>query len=149
MHSCWLIQDLLDFFKINKSEVKLLIHRPSSAETTEIKGTLEQHYKAEMTKIELSKNYRFKNNPNMLKLDKIYSINKSVVSKAYISADSKTLFSEIKPNSYCTLKTDNRAFELLIDDLSLFVRYGRSQQFNMRNYYKTKDIYIDKYITHI
>ena len=82
-------------------------------------------------------------------LDRIYSINKSVVSKAYISADSKTLFSEIKPNSYCTLKTDNRAFELLIDDLSLFVRYGRSQQFNMRNYYKTKDIYIDKYITHI
>lgn len=25
----------------------MLIHRPSSAETTEIKGTLEQHYKAE------------------------------------------------------------------------------------------------------
>ena len=47
LHSCWFIQDLLDFFNINKSEVKLLIHRPSSAETTEIKRTLEQHYKAE------------------------------------------------------------------------------------------------------
>ena len=44
LHSCWFIQDLLDFFNINKSEVKLLIHRPSSAETTEIKRTLEQHY---------------------------------------------------------------------------------------------------------
>lgn len=80
-------------------------------------------------------------------LDRIYSINKSVVSKAYINADSKILFSEIKSNSYCTLRTDNRAFELLINDLSMFVRYGRSQQFNMKNYYKIKDIYIDKCLT--
>lgn len=77
----------MDFFKINKSEVKLLIHRPLSAETTEIKGTLEQHYKAEMTKIELSKNYRFKNNPDMLKLDKNIRVNAASCFTPIIEAD--------------------------------------------------------------
>lgn len=47
LHSCWFIQDLLDFFKINKSEVKLLIHRPPAAETSAIKAQLESHFKNE------------------------------------------------------------------------------------------------------
>ena len=32
LHSCWLIQDLLDFYRIDKSETYLLIHRAPSAE---------------------------------------------------------------------------------------------------------------------
>lgn len=39
LHSCWLVQDLLDYFGVKKSDVRLLIHRPSSAE----KGELKQH----------------------------------------------------------------------------------------------------------
>lgn len=37
LHSCWLIQDLLDFYKIDKTNVSLLIHRPSGAESNEVK----------------------------------------------------------------------------------------------------------------
>lgn len=37
LHSCWLIQDILRFYKINLNEVKLYIHRPSSAEPVEVK----------------------------------------------------------------------------------------------------------------
>lgn len=47
LHSCWFIQDLLDFFDISKSDVKLLIHRPPAAETAAIKARLESHFKNE------------------------------------------------------------------------------------------------------
>lgn len=42
LHSCWLIQDLLEYFNIDKSGVKLLIHRPNSAEGEELKCHIEQ-----------------------------------------------------------------------------------------------------------
>jgi hypothetical protein len=47
LHSCWFIQDLLDFFKINKSKVLLLIHRPSSAEPKKVKDYVEKRFKRE------------------------------------------------------------------------------------------------------
>jgi len=37
VHSCWLLQDLLDFFDIDKSKVLFLIHRPCGAEKEELK----------------------------------------------------------------------------------------------------------------
>ncbi len=42
LHSCWLIQDLLDYFGIKKSDVRMLIHRPSSAEKSELKQHIEK-----------------------------------------------------------------------------------------------------------
>lgn len=42
LHSCWLIQDLLDHFGIKKSDVRMLIHRPSSAEKSELKQHIEK-----------------------------------------------------------------------------------------------------------
>lgn len=41
LHSCWLIQDLLDYFGIDKQNVRLLIHRPNSAEKSELKQHIE------------------------------------------------------------------------------------------------------------
>ena len=78
-------------------------------------------------------------------VDRIYSINKPTISKAYINTNIRTLFSEEKSNSYSVLKTETLPFELLIDELSLFVKRGRTQLFDMKNYFKTKDIYIEKY----
>lgn len=47
LHACWFLQDLLDFFQVDKKEVKLLIHRPPSAEAKEVKELLERHFKVE------------------------------------------------------------------------------------------------------
>ncbi len=47
LHSCWFLQDLIDFFQIDRSEVRLLIHRPPVAEPKEFKQTLEKHFKVE------------------------------------------------------------------------------------------------------
>lgn len=45
LHSCWLIQDLLDYFNIDKSAVSLLIHRPCSVEPQEVKNYVEKRFK--------------------------------------------------------------------------------------------------------
>ena len=37
LHSCWFIQDLLEFFKINIEDVEFYIHRPSSTEPLIVK----------------------------------------------------------------------------------------------------------------
>ncbi len=42
LHSCWLLQDLLDFFNIEKSSVKFLIHRPSSIEPVPVREHIEK-----------------------------------------------------------------------------------------------------------
>ena len=45
LHSCWLIQDMLDVFGIDKSWVKFLIHRSPSAEPIEIRNYIEENFK--------------------------------------------------------------------------------------------------------
>lgn len=40
LHSCWLIQDLLDFFEIDKANVIMYIHRPSAAEPKDVRAFL-------------------------------------------------------------------------------------------------------------
>ena len=45
LHSCWLLQDLLDYFNIDRSTVTLLIHRPSSAEPKRVQEYIENRFK--------------------------------------------------------------------------------------------------------
>lgn len=45
LHSCWMIQDLLDFFGVDKSTVSFLIHRPSGAEPKHVKEYIENRFK--------------------------------------------------------------------------------------------------------
>lgn len=47
LHACWFIQDMLDYFNVNKADVTLLIHRPSAAENKEIKEYLSKKAKHE------------------------------------------------------------------------------------------------------
>ena len=47
LHSCWFLQDLLDYFSIDKGGVTLLIHRPSGAESEEIKKEIMANFKKE------------------------------------------------------------------------------------------------------
>ncbi len=45
LHSCWLLQDLLDYFKIDKGSIHFLIHRPCSAEPKNVKEYIEKRFK--------------------------------------------------------------------------------------------------------
>lgn len=45
LHCCWFLQDLLDFFNIDKSSVVFLIHRPSGAEPKRVKEYIENRFK--------------------------------------------------------------------------------------------------------
>ena len=45
LHACWFLQDMLDFFGIDKSSVSFLIHRPSSAEPKKVKEYVEKRFK--------------------------------------------------------------------------------------------------------
>ena len=45
LHSCWLLQELLDFFGVNKAETVFLIHRAPSAEPREIREYYEKTFK--------------------------------------------------------------------------------------------------------
>ena len=45
LHSCWLIQDLLDHFSVNKGDVTLLIHRSPAAEPKEVRECIESTIK--------------------------------------------------------------------------------------------------------
>lgn len=47
LHSCWLIQDLMDFFGIDKSKVYFLIHRAPYAEPKDAKAYFKNKFKEE------------------------------------------------------------------------------------------------------
>lgn len=42
LHSCWFLQDILDYFKIEKSNIFFLIHRPCSAEPLKTRDYIEK-----------------------------------------------------------------------------------------------------------
>ena len=45
VHSCWFLQDILDFYKIEKNDVVFLIHRPAGAEPQNIRNHIESYIK--------------------------------------------------------------------------------------------------------
>ena len=85
LHSCWFLQDLSDYFKIDKSSVSFLIHRPSSAEPKKVKDYVEQRFKrnfADYIKIRYQKDAEYADkvirmiekylNPMLIKISKSY-----------------------------------------------------------------------------
>lgn len=45
LHACWFLQDLLDFFGVDKTKVTFLIHRPSGAEPQKVKDHIQKRFK--------------------------------------------------------------------------------------------------------
>lgn len=85
LHSCWFLQELLDFFNIDKANMHFLIHRPSSAEPKHIQSYVEQRFKrnfAEFVKIKYNKTEEYTDtmlariekylNPTLAKISKSY-----------------------------------------------------------------------------
>lgn len=77
-------------------------------------------------------------------VDRIYSLNKELVSKLRYDAPNSWLFSQIKSNAYSSFVTSALPFGLLANDISTFVQHGRTQKFYLEDYYKIDDLYINK-----
>lgn len=86
LHACWFLQDILDFFHVDKATVSFLIHRPSSAEPKKVKEYVKQRFKrnfAEYIKISYNKSDEYADkvisviekylNPMLLKISKSYT----------------------------------------------------------------------------
>lgn len=102
LHSCWFLQDLLDFFGVDKSTVSFLIHRPSSAEPKKVKEYVEQRFKrnfAEYIKSQYNKTDEYVDkvirsiekylNPMLVKISKSYT-------NLFLFDDNSTLYNYIK-----------------------------------------------------
>lgn len=102
LHSCWFIQDILDFFNIEKSSVILLIHRPSSAEPKHVKEYIEQRFKRNYSyyiQNKTGKGVEYSNkvisitekylNPILLKISKSYT-------NLFLFDDNATLYNYVK-----------------------------------------------------
>lgn len=46
LHSCWLLQQILDYFDVNKSNVRLLIHKPCGSEPKKIQEYIIKRFKS-------------------------------------------------------------------------------------------------------
>ncbi len=86
LHACWFLQDLLDYFMIDKASVSFLIHRPSSAEPKIVKDYVERQFKrnfAEYIRVYYQKSDEYADkvvrviekylNPILLKISKSYT----------------------------------------------------------------------------
>lgn len=102
LHACWFLQDMLDFFGIDKSTVSFLIHRPSSAEPKKVKEYVEQRFKrnfAEYLRTSYNKTEEYADkviraiekylNPMLMKISKSYT-------NLFLFDDNPTLYNYIK-----------------------------------------------------
>lgn len=132
LHSCWLIQDLLDYFDIDKSTIKLLIHRPNSVENAELKKHLEtlfvlgfkNYIKAVSSKDDeyaekVINNIRKYINPVLCSLSKSYQniflFDDLTVTSSYIGKMKNTIKQ--------SLKYDEKAKKVLCMYLTLLLNY--------------------------
>lgn len=102
LHACWFLQDLLDFFQVDKSSVSFLIHRPSSAEPKKVKDYVEKRFKRnfiEYIQIHYNKSTESAErvvvliekylNPMLIRVSKSYT-------NLFLFDDNQTLFNYIK-----------------------------------------------------
>lgn len=55
LHSCWLLQQILDFFNVDKATVKLLIHKPCGAEPEKVRDYIIKRFKSGFTEFLMMK----------------------------------------------------------------------------------------------
>ena len=122
LHSCWFLQDLLDFFNIDKSQVKLVIHRPSAAEPKEVKEYIEKRFKKDFVSfLELAYGKDAEYAQKVLNnIDKYLNPRLSKISKSYNSFflfDDELTFSnyakKVKEIVYKDFQTNEKALKAL------------------------------------
>lgn len=132
LHSCWFIQDLLDYFNVDKSKVSLLIHRPCSAEPQKVKKYIEKRFKRGF--VEYLMTYHKRNKEQADKV--IYVIEKYLnpmlvkISKSYTNLflfDDKTILAnyikKIREQIASSIRLDGKAKSVLNKYLDVLVQY--------------------------
>ncbi len=78
-------------------------------------------------------------------IDKIYSLNKPIISRFTFHNNQNFLWGEKKGIGFSSLKidADYLPFGILINDISLFIQNGRSQKFCLENYYNIGTMSLD------
>ncbi len=135
LHSCWFLQDLLDFFGIEKSTVSFLIHRPSSAEPKKVRDYIEKRFKrnfAEFIKSEFGKTDEYAEkvirriekylNPMLAKISRSYT-------NLFLFDDNATLanyIKKIREQIISSLRFDDKAKTMLNKYLDWLVKYYKA-----------------------
>lgn len=102
LHSCWLLQDILDYFQIDKAGVRFLIHRPCSAEPEKVKGYIEKRFKNGFLDFICSKYNKSKENAKKIisNIEKYLNPMLGKISKSYTNFflfdDNPTLYNYVK-----------------------------------------------------
>lgn len=102
LHSCWLLQDILDYFQVDKASVRFLIHRPCSAEPVKVKGYIEKRFKNGFLEFICFKYNRSKENAEKIisNIEKYLNPMLGKISKSYTNFflfdDNPTLYNYVK-----------------------------------------------------
>jgi hypothetical protein len=134
IHSCWLIQELLDFFGVDKKDVYFLIHRAPSAEPVEAREHFASNFKikfreylsSEYAKTDTEINDVFsmideKLNPMLAKASRSY--NNFYLFDDYLYADSYAKKVSTRLKQTMTLKERTP----LIEVLDMIVKYYKEE----------------------
>jgi len=132
LHSCWLIQDLLDYFNVDKASVSLLIHRPCSAEPPKVRKYIEKRFKKGFTQFIIAHYHRSKEqaekvimniekylNPMLVKISRSYN-------NLFLFDDNATLsnyIKKIREQIASSLRIDEKAKTILNRYLDWLVKY--------------------------
>lgn len=129
LHSCWFLQDLLDFFDVDKSKVNFLIHRPSGAESDSTKVIILNHFKEEFTQFIIYSYGKTSDYANKVinNIDKYLNPILKRISKSYVSF-------------------------FLFDDYCIYINYSKKVkeiiETNVKIPQKTKEIFY-KYLQYL
>ena len=134
LHSCWFLQDLLDYFKVDRSTVRFLIHRPSGAEPENVKEYILNRSKKDFI-VYLKENHQLTEeaaqsivnlidkhlNPLLCKVSKSYT-------NFFLFDSNTTLYNYIKRVKEKILASgyEEKAKKLLIAVLEYIVKYYKS-----------------------
>lgn len=132
LHACWFLQDLLDYFLIDKSTVSFLIRRPSGAEPKKVKEYIESRFKRNLTEYLIARHRKTNEyankvihtlekylNPMLLKISKSYT-------NLFLFDDNATLhnyISKIREMIEKGSQLDEKAKNVLNKYLSLLQQY--------------------------
>lgn len=132
LHACWVIQDLLDYFKIDKSTVKFLIHRPCSAEPAHVKAYIEKRFKRGFIEYLMTYHKRTEEQANKIitVIEKYLNPMLAKISKSYTNwflfDDNATMVNyvkKIKEQITFSIKFDEKARKILNRSLDLLWKY--------------------------
>lgn len=86
---------------------------------------------------------KFKNNIEYT-IDRIYSLDKPMISRIIYDKTHNSLAGNIKPTGFASFNLSSNQFGRLVLDISHFVKNGRSQSFDFSSYYKIEDLFINQ-----